>query len=109
MPYIPKIPDSCIDLDLVLVERVLTKRLGDIHVAARELGVSGPDLRRLTWAKPHLLDGAHEAIAEIFARGHGVGFSICETCFRVAGTPDEVTEMVHEAIGGTAALVSRTN
>jgi hypothetical protein len=50
MPFIPKAPASCDHLDLALVERTLTKHFGCIPTAARELGVSGPDLRRLTWA-----------------------------------------------------------
>jgi hypothetical protein len=58
MPFIPKAPASCDHLDLALVERTLTKHYGDITAAARELGVSGPDLRRLTWAKPELLEEA---------------------------------------------------
>ena len=36
------------------------------------------------------------------------GFSICETCFRVAGTADELKEMVSGALGGVAAS-PRTN
>ena len=60
MPFIPKTPDSCRDLDLVHVSRVLAKHYGHIPSAARELRVSPVDLRRLTWSKPHLLDEAHE-------------------------------------------------
>jgi hypothetical protein len=36
------------------------------------------------------------------------GFSVCETCFRVAEGPEEVTDMVSEALGGVAASL-RTN
>jgi hypothetical protein len=52
------IPASCADLDLALVERTLAKHFGDICKAAKEIGVSGPDLRRLTWARPDLLQTA---------------------------------------------------
>ena len=58
MPYIPKAPASCDHLDLALVERVLTKHYGDITAAAKELGVSGPDLRHLIWSK-HWQNGAY--------------------------------------------------
>jgi hypothetical protein len=34
-------------------------------------------------------------------------FAVCETCFRVAETPEELTEMVGEAFGGVAAPASR--
>jgi hypothetical protein len=36
----------------------LTKHFGYTPTAARQLGVSAPDLRRLTWAKPDLLEEA---------------------------------------------------
>jgi hypothetical protein len=39
---------------------MLEKHVGDIYAAARELGVPGPDLKRLTWAKPWLLENALE-------------------------------------------------
>src|SRR6516225_859242 len=60
MPHRLKIPDSCADLCLAKVERVLHKHFGDIYAAARELGVPGPDLRRMMWAKPWLLENALE-------------------------------------------------
>jgi hypothetical protein len=53
-----KVPESCADLSPAKVERMLEKHFGDIYAAARELGVSGPDLRRLTWAQPELLEHA---------------------------------------------------
>jgi hypothetical protein len=68
MPFIPKTPDSCRDLDLVHVSRMLAMHCGDFYPAARELGVSGSDLRRLTWAKPHLLDEAHEEMELVVLR-----------------------------------------
>ena len=71
MPFIPKAPASCKHLDLALVERVLAKHYGDISAAARELKVSGPDLNRLTWSKPHLLDDAHEEMEVVVARAWG--------------------------------------
>jgi hypothetical protein len=58
MPYIPKAPASCAHSTFAVVERTLTKHYGDIRAAARELGVSVPDLRRLTWSKPELLEEA---------------------------------------------------
>jgi hypothetical protein len=66
-----KVPDSCRDLDLASVSRVLTRHRGDLTTAARELGVSAPDLRRLTWAKPHLLDDAHEEMELVVLRAQG--------------------------------------
>ena len=65
---LPKVPAACADLDLSLVERVLAKHLGDIPRAAKELGVSGPDLNRLTWAKPKLLEEAELERMGIMAR-----------------------------------------
>jgi hypothetical protein len=45
----------------------LAERCGDFSAAARVLGVPGPDLKRLTWARPHLLDAAEERCEEVVA------------------------------------------
>jgi hypothetical protein len=71
MPFVPKTPDSCRDLDLAHVSRTLAKHYGYFPSAARELGVSPGDLRRLTWAKPKLLDEAHEEMELTVLRGRG--------------------------------------
>jgi hypothetical protein len=71
MPFVPKVPDSCRDLDLAHVSRTLTKHYGYFPPAARELSVSPADLRRLTWAKPHILDEAHEEMDFAVIRGRG--------------------------------------
>jgi hypothetical protein len=71
MPFVPKVPDSCRDLDLAHVSRTLAKHYGYFPSAARELGVSPADLRRLTWAKPKLLDEAHEEMELTVWRGRG--------------------------------------
>jgi hypothetical protein len=71
MPFVPKTPDSCRDLDLAHVSSTLAKQYGDICSAARELGVSPQDLKRLTWAKPHLLDVAHEEMELVVALAWG--------------------------------------
>jgi hypothetical protein len=67
-----KIPDSCADLCPAKVERVLEKHFGDIYAAARELGVPGPDLRRLTWAQPSLLENALEEHELVVQQAMGV-------------------------------------
>jgi hypothetical protein len=72
MPHIPKVPAACAGLDLALVERTLAKHYGDITRAAREVGVSGPDLRRLTWSKPELLEEAQLECQVLIARAWGV-------------------------------------
>jgi hypothetical protein len=61
MPFIPKFPEGCRHLNLALVSRTLAKHRLDLCAAAKELGVSQPDLRRLTWHDPKLLDEAKEA------------------------------------------------
>ena len=66
-----KIPDSCADLCPAKVERVLEKHFGHIPAAARELGVSGPDLRRLTWAQPDLYKNALEELELVVQRAMG--------------------------------------
>jgi hypothetical protein len=58
--HLSKVPAGCEHLDLELVSRTLARRYGDIPAAARELKVSIPDLRRLTWSKPKLLDAAQD-------------------------------------------------
>ena len=68
---LPKVPAACADLDLALVERTLAKHFGDIPAAARELNISIPDLRRLTWAKPRLLEEAELECMGIVARAMG--------------------------------------
>jgi hypothetical protein len=67
-----KIPDSCADLCPAKVERVLGKHFGNIYAAARELGVPGPDLRRLTWAQPDLLENALEEHELVIQQAVGV-------------------------------------
>jgi hypothetical protein len=71
MPRLPKPPADCADLDLTRVERTLAKRLGDIPASAKELGVPIPSLRRLTWAKPDLLEEAELECMGIVARAWG--------------------------------------
>ena len=67
----PKPPSACADLDLTLVERTLSKHFGDIPASARELDVSIPDLRRLTWARPDLLEAAELECMGIVDRAMG--------------------------------------
>ena len=50
---------------------MLAKHYGDIPAAARELDVPIPDLRRLTWAKPDLLEEAELERMEVIARAWG--------------------------------------
>src|ERR1700722_4243343 len=67
----PKVPAACADLDLAQVSRVLAKHYGDIPAAARELKVSGPDLRHLTWARPEVLEEARDQCEIFVARAWG--------------------------------------
>src|ERR1700722_4207978 len=67
----PKVPAACADLDLAQVSRALAKHYGDIPAAARELKVSGPDLRHLTWARPEVLEEARDRCEEVVARAWG--------------------------------------
>jgi hypothetical protein len=69
--HLPRAPAGCTDLDLGLVGRTLAKHYGDIPASARELGVSIPDLRRLTWAKPKLLEEAELERMGVVARAWG--------------------------------------
>jgi hypothetical protein len=66
-----KIPDSCADLCPAKVERTLEKHFGNIYAAARELGVPGPDLKRLTWAQPDLYKNALEDLELVVQRAVG--------------------------------------
>jgi hypothetical protein len=68
----PKVPAACADLDLAEVSRVLAKHYGDLGASARELAVPIPDLRRLTWAKPKLLEEAELERMGIIARAMSV-------------------------------------
>jgi hypothetical protein len=63
-----EVPAACAHLDLALVGRTLAKHYGDIPASARELRVSIPDLRRLTWARPKLLEEAEDRCGEVVAR-----------------------------------------
>jgi hypothetical protein len=67
-----KVPPSCEDLCPAKVERALERSFGQIPPAARELGVPIPDLRRLTWAQPKLLEEALEELELVVARAMGV-------------------------------------
>jgi hypothetical protein len=68
---VPKIPDSSAGLNMARVARVLTRHRAYFPTAARELGVSPADLRRLTWARPHLLDEAHEEMELVVICANG--------------------------------------
>jgi hypothetical protein len=67
-----KAPAACADLDFAEVSHTLAKHYGDLAAAARELKVSGPDLRRLTWARPELLEAAEDRCGEVVARAWSV-------------------------------------
>jgi hypothetical protein len=68
---VPKVPDSCRDLDPARVLCVLVRHRAYFPTAARELGVSPVDLKRLTGARPHLLDEAHEQMELVVIRAQG--------------------------------------
>ena len=72
MPLRVKVPDSCVDLDPARVVRALERSFGQIPPAARELGVPIPDLQRLTWAQPKLLEEALEEHELAVLRAQGV-------------------------------------
>jgi hypothetical protein len=55
------IPESCADLDLEAAAGELIRTGGAVSAAARALGIPTPDLRRLVYARPELLDAALEA------------------------------------------------
>jgi hypothetical protein len=57
-----KAPASCEDLCPAKVVRALERSFGQIPAAARELGISMPDLRRLVSAQPALLEEALEEL-----------------------------------------------
>jgi hypothetical protein len=66
-----QVPESCRDLSPGFVARVLAEHWAFLPGAARELGVSSSDLRRLTLARPWLLARAHEEMGVIVARAEG--------------------------------------
>jgi hypothetical protein len=68
---VSRVPECCRDLDMARVSRVLAEHHAHFPMAARELGVSEPDLRRLTWARPRLLDEAHEEMELVVRRARG--------------------------------------
>ena len=53
-----KVSPGCAHLDLKEVERVLVRHRANIGEAAKELGVSRTDLRKLTWHNPKILEEA---------------------------------------------------
>jgi hypothetical protein len=57
---VPKVPDSVAHLDSEVVIEVLSRHGVNVSDAARELGVTSADLRRLLWANPKLTDAAVE-------------------------------------------------
>src|SRR3984957_20115620 len=70
--HLPKVPAACAELDLARVSRVLAKHLGDIPRSAQELRLSIPDLKRLTWARPKLLEEAELERMGVIARAMSV-------------------------------------
>jgi hypothetical protein len=67
-----KAPASCEDLCPAKVVRALERSFGQIPPAARELGISMPDLRRLVSAQPALLEEALEEHELAVAQAMGV-------------------------------------
>ncbi len=56
----PAVPDMVARLDPDIVVETLSRHAINVSEAASELGVGSADLRRLLWAKPHLVDAAAE-------------------------------------------------
>ena len=56
----PAVPDMVARLDPDIVVETLSRHAINVSEAASELGVGSADLRRLLWAKPHLVDMAAE-------------------------------------------------
>ena len=79
MTRLPRPPAACADLDPLEVSRTLSKHLGDISAAARELAISTPDLRRLTWARPDLLEAAEIECMGIVSRAMSVLFEALDS------------------------------
>ena len=69
--HLPAVPAACAHLDLAQVSCVLAKHYGDIPASARELNIPTPDLRRLTWSRPKLLEEAELARMGVIARAWG--------------------------------------
>jgi hypothetical protein len=67
-----KAPASCEDLCPAKVVRALERSFGQIPAAARELGISMPDLRRLVSAQPALLEEALEELELAVSQAMGV-------------------------------------
>ena len=76
-----QVPECVQNLDLDLVEEVLTRHEGHAHNAAIELGVPLSALRKLTWAIPrlqdvafteteHLLDDAEAVVRQVVRGGN---------------------------------------
>ena len=60
MSLAPAIPDTVAHLDADVVVETLSRHGVNVSEAASELGVGSADLRRLLWARPHLVDAAAE-------------------------------------------------
>ena len=58
----PGVLASVANLDLPVVVEVLARHACNVTDAARDLGVSASDLRRLLWANPKLQDEAFEVV-----------------------------------------------
>jgi hypothetical protein len=94
MPFVSKVPVGCIGLDFARVSRVLARRRGHFPSAARELGVTASDLRRLAWAHPGLLAGAHAGMRDAVWEARGV---VYRALFD-DGASDEVREWASEQV-----------
>jgi hypothetical protein len=58
----PRVPVSCRDLDLAVVRKTLIAERGDVSAAAKALGVSSSDLRKLALSSRALNDVLTEAL-----------------------------------------------
>ena len=63
MPYIPRRPAALAHISDEAAAKALSRHFGAMVPAARELGISAPELRRLTWANPAILDASHERMS----------------------------------------------
>ena len=63
MPMFSRRPASLAHISDEAAAKALSRHFGDMVPAAKDLGISAPELRRLTWANPAILDAAHERMS----------------------------------------------
>ena len=95
-------------VDLGAIERELLDKCGGVSAAARALGASSVDLRRLAGSRPLLADAIYEGTERAIDEASKCFSTAWGTPIRPSGSPRRLTFCATPRLGGVAAWGRRT-